>query len=129
MKITNNGNEVLYKNLKHNEHFKCGHQEYVKIDSRINDYEIIRCALKVSDGYLAEFSPDQWVKKISKDNTITLNNVEFGQVFRYENKYYLRFVNLTSDVMIIELQTGDFISLNKETLVELVDAELIVNDR
>lgn len=130
MKITNNKHNVLYKQLKHNEHFKFRNQEYVKIDNRITN-EIIRCALRPSDGYLAEFSSDQWVEKVGADAlAITLQSVNRGQVFRYSDNYYLRVPELDIDKMItvFNLTTCEIIKLNRTTLVNVMEAELILNE-
>lgn len=131
MKITDNSNKVFYSKLKHNDHFLFCDEEYVKIEQCVDD-KFLRHSVRLSDGYCLEFAMNRVVEKINSENKnlIALKNIECGQTFYYNDKFYLR----TSDayehkVIIISLQTGVSTILSDETLVELVDAELIINER
>ena len=56
--------------------------------------------------------------------------VDAGVVFKYENEYYMATEEITDnygDVCnCVELGSGDLYSLDDDTMVEVVDAEMIV---
>lgn len=130
MKITVTPTEVAYNEIKHNEHFKYCNQEYIKIDNYyVSEQVTMDFALKINDGQLHKFSGHQKVEKINKENkdAVILKTIGFGQVFCCKDKYYFRTIRgYENTIIVTNLQTGIEMTLDEETLVKPVEAELII---
>jgi hypothetical protein len=130
MKITYAEPKVKYESIKHNEHFIAGNKEYIKFNNNVSNYEDwIDVAYAVADGSFKHFEgTDKVVRKRENRKLVEVNDVIRGEVFRYNDNFYLRLIKAGDDtsmfITVVNLETSEIFLLEKDTLVDVIDVQL-----
>ena len=66
------------------------------------------------------------ITETSKRNETVFRNVKPGTVFKYERDYYLKTIEIEDCCNCVTLDKGNFFELSLNTMVEVLDAELII---